>query len=285
MKSDFPIAVIDVGSNSVRLMFTDGFFKEKKIITTRLGESAGGSKNLLPSAIERTVLAISEFKREAEKRGAKKICVFATQAVRGADNKAEFLKAVKEKCGLNVDVLSGEKEAISGLLGATGGNNGGIIDVGGASSEAGVLENGKIVYAASVPVGAVRLYSEFLRNKEKIENYLCKVAAAFKGAPVTDYFAIGGTAGSLAAVDLNLKVYDFEKTDGHFITLERLEDLKDELFSLSPERIFEKYCVDEKRADIIAGGAATLIAIMKTIGLKGVTVSEKDNLEGYLELL
>ena len=142
------ISVIDVGSNSVRLaMLADGKTLYKRLATTRLGEGLSVTGKMTADAVERTAQAISAFKDYAVTEGAQKIYVFATAAVRSASNREQFLRRVKTLCGIDVDVISGEQEAQTGLLGALMGKDGGIIDVGGASTEVTVQRGGKLLYS------------------------------------------------------------------------------------------------------------------------------------------
>ena len=105
-------AVIDIGSNSVRLMFVaDGKVLYKTLNTTRLGEGLAVSPYLREEAMARTALAVADFFYRAKDEGAEIVYAFATAAVRSAKNGADFVSLVKEKCGLSVEVVSGETEA------------------------------------------------------------------------------------------------------------------------------------------------------------------------------
>ena len=110
-------AVIDIGSNSVRLMFVaNGKVLYKRLNTTRLGEGLASSSILKTEAIERTASAVATFYQVAKEEGAKSIYAFATAAVRTAENGGEFIERVKNLCGLIVDVVAGEKEAELGIF-------------------------------------------------------------------------------------------------------------------------------------------------------------------------
>ena len=107
------IAVIDIGSNSVRLMLVaDGKVLYKALNTTRLGEGLASSPRLKSEAVARTAAAVAEFFRRAKAEGASFVCAFATAAVRTAENGAEFVSLVKESCGLEVDVISDGKDVL-----------------------------------------------------------------------------------------------------------------------------------------------------------------------------
>ena len=130
------ISAIDVGSNSVRLMvMADGKTLYKQIETTRLAEGLANSGVLTPQAIERTARAVQMFAAASELNGAGVPAVFATAAVRSSSNGRQFVERVKQLTGIDVDVISGEEEAKCGILGALGRRDGGIVDLGGASTE------------------------------------------------------------------------------------------------------------------------------------------------------
>ena len=101
----YPVGVIDVGSNSVRLMFTDGIFTTKNLMITRLGGGFLPDGSLSASAMLVTANAINKLKNLAIQKGAKSVMVFATAAVRKATNKSEFVSLVKDIDDLDVDVV------------------------------------------------------------------------------------------------------------------------------------------------------------------------------------
>src|SRR5699024_5390468 len=129
----------------------------KKLFTTRL---AAGMRDavLQEDAMRRTAEAIAVFYREGvAEAGAARTFAFATAAVRSAKNGAAFCAYVKELCGAEIDVVSGDTEALLGAYGALGAHDGGMIDIGGASTEIYLRKGGKKAFAVSLPVGVVRL--------------------------------------------------------------------------------------------------------------------------------
>lgn len=277
-------AVIDIGSNSVRLLLeSDGKTLYKELNTTRLGEGIALTSKLSSDAMRRTASAIRDFKVKALNDGAAEVFAFATAAVRSATNGAEFVALVQKEADIVVDVISGEEEASVGLIGALGNADGGIVDIGGGSTEITLRKNKKIVYSKSVNIGAVRLFDLCGRDRKKLEAVIYEKIKEYGSIDCrVPVYGVGGTATSLAALALGLKHYDGEKVHGFVLTIERLETLTDELFKTSPEELVENTCVQPKRAEIIAGGAALLLALMKKFHIFTVTVSENDNLEGYL---
>ena len=278
-------AVIDVGSNSVRLMFVaNGKVLYKTLSTTRLGEGIAQTRTLSESAISRTVFAVRTFYDRAKKDGAEQVAVFATAAVRSAINGKAFVQAVKDDCGLQVDVIDGQTEAEIGATGALGADDGTIIDVGGASTEIAVKKDGKLVYKESVNVGVVRLKDACGRDLQALQTYCKDKTGAFVNAPITlDVYAIGGTATTLASQFLRLEVYNSDFVTGTRITLEDMRKLADKLSTLSVEETEKLPCMPTGRADVLLGGTLWLVALMEDLQIPAIVVSDRDNLEGYAQ--
>lgn len=279
------IAAIDIGSNSVRLMmWADGKTLYKALNTTRLGEGLVSTGAMTGSAISRTAAAIRDFKLRAEKEGTQRVYAFATAAVRSASNRADFLTAVREVAGIDVDVISGEEEARIGILGALGYGDGGIIDVGGASTEITLQRGGKKLYSHSANIGTVRLFDACGRDGDKLSRYIEGAIAEYGDVPCQGLtmYAIGGTATTMASVALALEEYDPAVIDGTVVTLERARRMADELLSLPVEEVKRVKGMEPRRADVIGGGCLLMCGIMQKLGISSITVSERDNLEGYV---
>ena len=278
-------AVIDIGSNSVRLMlWADGNVLVKKLSTTRLGEGTAFSATLKPEAIERTAQAVCAFVAESKKEGADVVFAYATEAVRSAKNGVNFTARVKELTGLDVEVLSGNTEAELGLFGALGDReNGGMIDVGGASTEVCFRKDGRLAFSISLPLGAVRLFDLCHDDEGLLRETLAPQLEKLKDAPrLSPVFGVGGTATTIAALHLQLKEYSSAAVQGCRISVEELQALTRKLLSLNVEERKALPGMDARRADIIAGGAFLLASVLRTLGEKELVVSDSDNLEGYL---
>lgn len=280
------IAAIDIGSNSVRLMmWADGKTLYKRINTTRLGEGLVSTGVMSPAAMQRTAAAVRDFAAAAAEEGAAKVYAFATAAVRRAANREEFLGEVRRVAGIEVDVISGEEEAEIGILGALGNSDGGMIDVGGASTEIIVRRGGKSVYAHSADVGAVRLYDACGRDYDKLNGFIAAALAEYGEVPACGAMcAIGGTATTMAAVALALEKYDPAVIDGTRIGVAQAGEMAKKLLSMPVDEVRKMRGMDPRRADIIGGGSLLMYRIMRMLGLSEITVSERDNLEGYVAL-
>lgn len=265
------------------MLWADGKSLYKKIFTTRLGEGLAISQSLREEAIGRTAEAVAACAKEGRERGAS-VYAFATAAVRVSVNGAYFCERVKALCGLDVDVVSGEEEALLGLSGALGGEDGGIVDLGGASTEVCFRKEGKIVFSVSLPVGAVRLRDSCGEDRGRLFSEIQRTVSPLGKLPCGKVYALGGTASTLASVMLGLEAYDGRKIQDFPMPQNELSALADKLLSMTAEERKLIKGMDERRADIVAGGALLLVGIMKKLSLSEVYASDRDNLEGYCNL-
>lgn len=276
-------AVIDIGSNSVRLMFVaDGKVLYKGLNTTRLGEGIAQKPVLNAAAIERSARAVEFFYQKARQEGAEEVLAFATAAVRSAENGNQFVDRVKELCGLQVAVISGEEEAEIGILGALGEADGGVVDIGGASTEIVVKEKGVLVYKKSVNIGVVRLKDKCGRDKNALIKEAKLAAKEFGQVPAGGVLhGIGGTATTIAAQILRLAEYRPEKITGARISAKQIRELADKLSTMTVEEIAALPCMPKGRADVLTGGAVLLATLMQELKIDALIASDTDNLEGY----
>lgn len=270
-------AVIDVGSNSVRLMLVEGDKKSKFLSTTQLGRGIDKTGVLNDDAISDTLSAIIDYSKLGDV-----VYVFATEAVRVAKNGEQFCRLVKDKIGVDVDVLTKDEEARAGFLGATRGASGAsIIDIGGASTEFARLKEERFE-SISIPLGAVRLTDRY-NDGFDTDSYVDAILPKFD---FTDkVFGIGGTITSSALMLEGLDRYDSAKIQGYQLKLNKLKCLVGLLSGLSGEEIYLKYpVIGQKRAKVIFEGTKLLLKIMEKYHLDTLTVSDSDNTEGYLML-
>ncbi|MCH3921977.1 Ppx/GppA family phosphatase [Limosilactobacillus sp.] len=167
------LAIVDLGSNSARMAITeiapDGRFREIKRVkeNTRLSEGMGREKMLQEGAMDRTIAALKRFKKIYEGMPNTQVRAITTAAVRQAHNRQEFLDRVQKEVGINLQVLSGKKEAYYDYLGVIRTmklNHCLILDVGGASCELVLVQQRRARDLISIPVGAVTLSEQFHLN-------------------------------------------------------------------------------------------------------------------------
>ncbi|MEW5761856.1 MAG: Ppx/GppA phosphatase family protein [Bacillota bacterium] len=280
-------AVIDIGTNSTRLLVADvdaaGRLAVVKtaLATTRLGEGMAGGA-LTPAGMRRTVEAIGTFRAAAEALEAGKVVAVATSAVREAANRAVFLRLARESCGLEVRVLSGEEEAILSRQGALAGlpvdpERALVIDIGGGSTEFCWQEEGRLGWA-SLPLGAVRL-TEVEIDDAALAEALEPVLGELRRRP-RDPVGVGGTITTLAAMAQRLEVYDPARVHGYVLALDEVDRLLALLLASTLEERRRLPGLQPERADIIPAGARILRAVLHGLGAQSIRVSEYDLLHG-----
>jgi len=284
MSAHMSVAVIDIGSNSVRLLLWQGNTLRQYLNTTRLGEGAAFGR-LNEQSIARTRKAVSDFAKAAAGEGLRAYA-FATSAVRDAENRNELLNGILCDCGLAVDVLSGEEEALCAYLGALRGGDGGVIDIGGNSTELALGRDGRLLQSVSLPLGAVRQNTLFGTDRRASETYLQEqlCMATFAADTALPFFGVGGTITALAAYRLGLCEYDPARVDGCPLPLSFVEETVERLWTLSPEQRAQLPGISQTRAQIIHQGALVLCMAMRHLGLDEIRASVHDNLEGYAYL-
>lgn len=278
------LAIIDIGSNSVRLaIFADGNIIYRDKITSRLGEGISLFNRLQDGAVSRTLDAISAFYEKSIEHGVLKsdILPFATAAVRQAENGSDFIDAVWNKFGVKIDLLSEDSECLVAVYGALPNGNGAVLDVGGASSELVVANGGEIIYSKSLDEGAVKLTDKFTGDFDGLTKYLETKVLQYSAPMLSSLTAIGGTAGTLSFVLSGDKTYDKDRNHGRFVPITDLYAYLLKIKDLSSDEIASKYNVEKQRAQTIFCGGVLIYEILKYLNLDGYTLSESDNLEGY----
>jgi exopolyphosphatase/guanosine-5'-triphosphate,3'-diphosphate pyrophosphatase len=282
METNKHIAIIDIRSNSIRLRLSlnEEVILRKNITTQLSRDMLNGLLNA--QSIQRTLVGLCELVGDCVMVNAQ-IHVFATAAVRNAKNGNEFRSLFNEIFGISIDVLSGEEEAEMGILRALGGEDGCVIDVGGASSELVISNNKKIIYAHSIPLGAVVLTDRCARDLDKGRALIGEYLKRLPSPPVKieQAYAIGGTASNIAFIHSGIKVFNRDLTNGVKASRAQVDLTTHNFYSLSPAEICEKYNLKPLRSNVIHSGALILSELLAYINAKEVCFTENDNLEGY----
>lgn len=276
--------VIDVGSNSVRaLVYSGGKILYTGLITSRLGEGLANTGRLSSDPIIRTVSAITTLINQCKTHGADKPFVFATEAVRSAENGEEFI-SLCAAYGIAVEVISGDEEAELGLIGALGGSDGGIIDIGGASTEIAVSLGGKIVYSHSLPLGAVRLTDLCGEDEKLLYKSINARISEYGDLPKgVEFCFIGGTATAVAMIAKGIKTFSEEGINGVTLDYDDVVTAYEKAIKTPIKRRAEEFGISAKRAEVVVAGACMIKRLFEHFGFKAVTVKTNDNMLGYLK--
>jgi exopolyphosphatase/guanosine-5'-triphosphate,3'-diphosphate pyrophosphatase len=281
-------AVIDIGTNTVKLLVADvhdGGVKPvlSKDATTRLGEGVDKTKRLLPAAIARTVKTVGEFAAEARKLGATDVRALTTSAARDAANRDDFLAGLRTACDLEVEVITGQREAELIFRGVSSDPAWSsepilVLDVGGGSAEFIQGEAGKIERFQSLPLGAVRLTERFGEDFPALVVYLrATLYKLLAGLEVRGRKMIGtgGTATTLARIQSG-------KVDHASISQEQMRALVARLNALPLAERKKVPGLPPERADIIVAGSAVFMVAMELLGAVELTVSVRNLRYGAL---
>jgi len=282
-------------SNFDGTRFTEVF---KSLQMTRLGKGVNETKCLAQDRIEASVSVITEYCIKAKKYGAEKVYLMATSAVRDATNAHVFIDAVFDKTGHTIEVISGEIEAKVGFMGVLAGSENPeqttlVIDIGGGSTEFIVGDAKGIHYAKSLNIGAVRMTGAFIHSDPVLETETQAVLAfvfkeieavieAIKAFEIDAVIGIGGTATTYATMNHEVTTYSRLKVHGLKVSINDLVALNKRLGVATIEERKHFPGLEEKRADIIYAGGLVMQAIMESLGLSTFSVSDYDNLEGFI---
>ena len=299
-----PVAAIDIGTNSVRLLVAEVDARDRgaplttldrRMRITRLGQGVHASRRLAPDAIDRTLTVLREYRAAFDALGVERVRATATSAARDAENRDEFFGPAAEALGVTPELLSGEDEARLSFSGATHGLRAPtpylVVDIGGGSTE--------LVYGSSAPealrsldVGCVRVTEQWLISDppepEELSNAIVTVrdelADLARELPqlreAATVIGLAGTVTTVAAIEQGLAEYDRDRIHHFRLTHDAAEDVFRTLAIESIEERRHNPGLEPERADVIVGGAVVLVAIFRTFGFEEILVSESDILDG-----
>jgi exopolyphosphatase/guanosine-5'-triphosphate,3'-diphosphate pyrophosphatase len=298
------VAVVDIGTNSTRLLIADvdaspdGAIEPlcRRSQVTRLGAGVDAAGRLSDEAIARVRNTLERYRQEIEQHSCERNLAVLTSAVRDASNGAEFAELVRHEYGLDAHVLSGDEEAQLTFHGAMSSRERGglptvVIDIGGGSTEFVVGSDHSVGFHTSLHAGVVRMSERHIRSDPPAPGELQELAgdvrAVFaEGLPDEQRSAVGraiavaGTATSAAAIDQELDPYDPARVEGYDLTLLTVERLRERLAAMGEADRRRVSGLDPDRAPTIVAGMILLGEAMRAFELDRVEVSEQDILYG-----
>jgi exopolyphosphatase/guanosine-5'-triphosphate,3'-diphosphate pyrophosphatase len=294
------VAVIDIGTNSTRLLIADVDGSrvgevERRSRVTRLGRGVDLSGQLSAEAIEAVCDTIGDYLSICGEAGAETIDAIATSAVRDASNGGVFVAELRERFAISARVLDGEEEARLTYLGATSERRPTeptlIIDIGGGSTELIVGTGSEISFHASLQAGVVRHTERHISSDPPAATEMEALAADVRvlidaavaghaDATASRAIAVAGTPTSLAAMDLELDPYDPLRVHGCVLSLRTIQKLLSRLASAPLADRARITGLHPDRAPTITAGVVILIETMRAFDLDRIEVSEHDILYG-----
>ncbi|MDZ3831574.1 MAG: Ppx/GppA family phosphatase [Sphingopyxis sp.] len=284
--------MIDIGSNSVRLVVYEGparapavIFNEK--VPAGLGRGLAVDGRIAEEDAERGLTALRRYALLAQHMEVKDLQCVATAAVRDADNGPDFI-AGAAKAGLRIRLLSGEEEAKAagcGVLSAIPDAHGIAVDLGGGSLELAEVKNGRVGRCVSFPLGVLRLPALRVNGQQMFERSVRKMLKAadwpggLAGLPL---YLVGGSWRALARLDLEITRSSFAVLDQHSLPRAAVRRLVRATRRMSYEDIRAIPGMASNRAASLPDAAALLAALVNIIDVPEMTVSSSGLREGLL---
>lgn len=293
-------AAIDCGTNSTRLLISDGTTAVERLMTiTRLGHQVDKTGRLDADAIERVAVCLRDYRSVMDRVGVDSFRITATSAARDAKNSDEFFAAAEAAVGQVPELLSGDEEGRLSFLGATAEVDSAdgpflVFDIGGGSTEF-AFGTDEFVGAISTDMGSVRFSEKYLDHDPPLPEEL-HACIAVAGDHLDDVdlelpivrtaktvIGLAGTVSTAAAVELGLTSYDRDALHHFTLTRSAAEDVFRTLATEAAEDRAHNPGLERGRVDIIVGGMCILVKVMRHFDLDEIIVSESDILDGMIQ--
>jgi exopolyphosphatase/guanosine-5'-triphosphate,3'-diphosphate pyrophosphatase len=299
----FNVAVVDIGSNSTRLLIatledhrvTQELVRRSQV--TRLGSGVDADGRLRDDAMQRVYATLDSYKAEIDAHGVRSAVAVLTSAVRDSANGEEFADTVRTRYALEPHVLSGDQEAQLTFLGATSERDTAdttptlVLDIGGGSTEMIIGSGSEVGFHVSTQAGVVRQTERHLDSDPpeaaEIDELVADVRQILEaGVPAAERGRVGhgigvaGTATSLAAIAQHLDPYDPERVHGYLLSASECERILGELAAMTLEQRRHVAGLHPDRAPTIVAGVLIFREVLRLFGLDQIEISEHDILRG-----
>ena len=294
------VAVVDIGTNSTRLLIGDVQGTrvtevERRTTVTNMGRGVDHSGSICSDAVDDVCTVIGDYKSRYEEMGAERVMTIATSAVRDADNGEAFIAELRERFNLDARLLTGEEEANLTYKGATAHrpDEGStlVFDIGGGSTELIVGSGSKVGFHTSLQAGTIRQSERHLTSDppdpheledlaDEIRNLIDRAIATDPQANAGRAIAVAGTPTSLAAIDQGLEPYDPGRVHGYRLGMKPIQRMLSRLSCLSLAERLRVPGLHPGRAPTIVAGTVILVQVMRAFQMKEIEVSELDILHG-----
>jgi exopolyphosphatase / guanosine-5'-triphosphate,3'-diphosphate pyrophosphatase len=294
-----PLAVVDIGSNSARMVvFRFGERGHLEVLEDaraplRLGRSLTRGSELGPDAVERTLDALRDFRAVAIGAGAGHTIAVATSAVRDASDGPVLVERAREEAGFDIRTIGGDAEGVLAFLGAVHDlpvSDGIVMDEGGGSMELTRFADRAPVESWTLPLGSLRLSDEHLSSDPPTDKELQRVRKAVERAlkeagvpsllPGEVLVGVGGTVRNLARIDRRRTDYPLPLLHGHVVSVEGLQEMVDLLASRKMGRRATTPGLNPDRADTIVGGGLAVLVVMRALSAERLVASSRGLREG-----
>ena len=294
-------AVIDIGTNSIKFIIgekhDDGTWSVvvDRAEITRLGDKLQESGELHPEAMERNADAIAEIIAEAARQGVTAVVAVGTMSLRTAQNSKQFIDRVQARCGLTIEVITGEEESRLSYLAVKSGiglSKGSMVifDTGGGSTEFVFTRGVSLRDRFSLNVGALRFMEKYgLDNavsSDRLQEALSEIAEDLQRLDSASspglLVGIGGTVTTIASVRLRLATYDPDLVQGSSIDRSEIDRQMEDYRTRPTEDRKRIVGLQPKRADIILAGLCIVRTVMDKLHKDRFVVSDRGLRHGLL---
>ena len=288
-----PISVIDIGSNSVRLVVYEGLSRSPAILFNEkvlcgLGRGIALTGRMDEKAVTRALAALHRFRALSEQARARSLHVLATAAARESENGPDFIRKAEEILGQPVRVLTGEEEAMFSALGIVSGfhDPDGIVgDLGGGSLELIDIKGSTPGRGVTLPLGGLRL-SEYAGNAlDKARAYARKhvrSAKFLKEGEGRTFYAVGGTWRAIARVHMEVLGYPLHMLQGYEVPAEEMLRFLNEIAQSKDTKTPAYSVVSKSRRALLPFGAIAMREVLEAMKPARVSFSAQGVREGYL---
>ncbi len=287
-------AVIDVGSNSVRLVifrtretFFQPVFNEK--VLAGLGQGMAQTGRLNPKGVRAAMAALKRYQRIIKARGVHNVMAVATAAVRVAEDGPEFIEKVRQQTGLTITVIEGEEEARLSAFGVIAGTPdafGLIGDLGGSSLELVPVGKGRVKRGISLPLGPLAMRAgngmDHTAMEAQIDAALDLASVQIQADAQGSFYAVGGAWRSLALVNMALRGHPLRVLHNYTMSRDEAFDLVHLVSAQSPESLARTPGLSARRAPLLPYAALLLERILQRQFFDSVTISGYGLREGLL---
>ncbi|MFM7598956.1 MAG: exopolyphosphatase [Actinomycetota bacterium] len=294
------VAAIDCGTNSIRLLIADVADDalvdvDRRMEIVRLGEGVDRTGEFSQEALDRTFAACDGYAEAIRREGAESVRFVATSASRDVTNRSAFARGIRQRLGVQPDVITGDEEAHLSFTGAVRGLIGAdsprlVVDIGGGSTEF-VMGDSVPQHAISVDIGCVRMTERCLRSDPPtadeiatatfdIDEAIARAADVVPAPRAASLIGVAGSVTTVAAIALDLPAYDPAALHGSVISAEEVDEVTGRLLAMPRTQRAALPVMHPGRVDVIGGGALILRQIMRRTGHACVSVSEHDILDG-----
>jgi len=290
------IASIDIGTNTILLLIAE-VTPGNKIIKTirneyrmpRIGKGLLPGNRVLEDKISKMKIILFEYKEIIERHKCDKVLISATNAFRIASNRDELVEIVQSILGVKPEVIDGKTEAELAFLGAVteslhSGKTGGVIDIGGGSTEITLGDKDNILFSHSFPFGVVSLSEKYFKHNPPLPSEIFSMESEVKkqisiipsNIHLSIFVGVAGTPTSLSCINQSMQEYKDELVEGSKLSLKNLFEIEKYFSVKTTEDLLEAYPkILPGREDLIFSGLIILKTVMEYLQVPELLVSSK----------